>query len=139
MNNLLNNSEIYPSDEYLKIVMNDIYKVFESFINRLNTEIPSARISWRYYNDGKSWLCKCENKNKTVFWLSVWENCFKISLFFTAKTTGGLFELSLDEKYKKQILENAAIGKLIPLIFEITSENQLNDVLTAVKYKNSLK
>lgn len=32
---------------------------------------------WRYYNDGKSWLCKMLSKKKNLFWLSIWEGCFR--------------------------------------------------------------
>lgn len=28
---------------------------------------------WRYYKDGKSWLCKITQKNKTIVWISLWE------------------------------------------------------------------
>ncbi|PKP08994.1 MAG: hypothetical protein CVU09_13085 [Bacteroidetes bacterium HGW-Bacteroidetes-4] len=39
------------------------------------------QVQWRYYNDGKAWLCKVSYKKKTVFWLSVWEAYFKVAFY----------------------------------------------------------
>jgi hypothetical protein len=96
---------------------------------------------WRYYNDGKSWLCKITFKKKTIIWLSVWENFFRVSFYFTEKNSVGIPALEINKEIKdnfEQAKKNT-IGKLIPLLIEVNSENQIADILKIAEYKKKLK
>ena len=95
--------------------------------------LAAANVSmeWRYYNDGKAWLCKCQFKKKTVLWLSIWEGYFQTGFFFTAVTSQGLPEhLQSFEK---------PVGKLLPLVMKLRGADQLDDLALLVDYKKSLK
>lgn len=134
---LLRNPEVYPSDEVIAAALGDSYKAYTAFTQKL----PDSGIApeWRYYNDGKSWLCKGVYKKKTVFWLSVWDGFFKVSLFFTEKTRVGIAELPVNEDIKTQIANEPARGKLIPLLLDVYSQPQLDNAITLMSYKQSLK
>ena len=94
--------------------------------------------TWNYYNDGKAWLCKVQFKKKTVFWLSIWDQYFKLAFYFTEKNGKGIFDLDIDEKIKKEFKEQPPVGKLLPLVLTINKKIQLKDVLKIVEYKKSL-
>ena len=59
-------------------------------------------MEWRYYNDGKAWLCKVVNKKKTVFWLSIWEHYFKTSFYFTEKHLESIDALNIAYASRKR-------------------------------------
>jgi hypothetical protein len=86
---LLRNADTFPSDKVLKDALGDVYIVLESFLGTITNEEYHLNIDWRYYNDGKAWLGKVQHKKKTVLWLSVWEDFFKVSFFFTEKHFSG--------------------------------------------------
>ena len=133
---LLKEEEIYPTEEVLKNVLRDVYSVFEELETRLTQDDFGLTLEWRYYNDGKSWLCKVCHKKKTIFWLSVWEGFFKTGFFFLERHLEGIAALEIEPK--SYILEKN-IGKLIPLIFNISEQEQLANLLKIVKFKKRAK
>ena len=96
-------------------------------------------VEWRYYNDGKAWLCKITHKKKTIVWISLWESFFKSSFFFTEKNRSGIEGLDIDTTIKASFAGAKPIGKLIPLILDIESVSELEDFRKIVDYKLSLK
>ncbi|GAO28582.1 DUF3788 family protein [Geofilum rubicundum] len=78
-------------------------------------------------------------KKKTVFWLSVWDGFIRTSFYFTEKTKPGVLSLNIDDELKQNLESAKPIGKLIPLVFDIVSDDQLVDFYEIVKYKKGLK
>lgn len=79
------------------------------------------------------------NGKKTVLWLSAWDGFIKTSFYFTEKTQPGVFELEIAEKIKQDFKQVDKVGKLIPLILDIDSEDRLDDLKKIILYKKSLK
>ena len=136
---LLRDKDIPPTTEILQEALGNSYFIFEELIDILKNNNNGLSEEWNYYNDGKAWLCKIRHKNKTVFWLSIWDKYFKTSFFFTKKNYAGVLELNIDKKIKKDLTHGKSIGRLIPLTISITNKNQLKDLLTIIDYKRSLK
>jgi hypothetical protein len=74
-----------------------------------------------------------------VFWLSIWENYFRTVFYFTEKTMPGVAELDIEPTLVEQLASAASIGKLIPMSFNMTTKDQLDDFLTVAAYKKNLK
>ena len=136
---LLRDAEIFPSDRVLKDTLGDVYDVLESFLATITNEAYLLNIEWRYYNDGKARLCKVQHKKKTILWLSVWEGFFKVSFFFTEKHLEAIAALDISEAIKTELASAKAIGRLIPMIFNINNASQLEELLTVVRFKKTLK
>ena len=134
---LLRNPDIYPADEVLAAALGDSYNTYKAFTQKL-PEL-SVEPEWRYYNDGKAWLGKCVHKKKTVFWLSVWDGFFKVSIFFTGKTCDGVYELPIHDDLKTRFANEKPIGRLIPLVLEVGDKSALADVYALIEYKRSIK
>ena len=126
---LLRDPEVFPSEEVLKSGLGKSYAAYEELHKTLTDDKFGLAYEWNYYNDGKSWLCKVTFKKKTVFWLSVWEKHFKTGFYFTEKTIMGL----------SGIEPGKPIGKLIPVVINVTSKKQIKDVLKTATYKMSVK
>ena len=94
---------------------------------------------WRFYKDGGAWLCKMARKKKTVFWISAWEPFLKCGFYFTQKTGVGIADLSIDQSLKSDFANVTPVGKLYPLIIDLTSKKQLDDLYAVASYKVSLK
>jgi len=137
---LLKDPDVLPSEDVLKNALgSDIHKVFESFMNTITGADYGLTDEWKYYNDGKSWLCKIVHKKKTVLWLSVWEGYFKIGFYFTEKHLEGIAALDISENIKEDFCKMKPVGRLLPMIFNIHQKEQLDDLLKVVAYKKSLK
>lgn len=136
---LLRDADIFPSDKILEDALGEGFNVLVSFLETITNNEYALTLEWRYYNDGKAWLGKAVYKKKTIFWLSVWEGFFKTSFFFTEKHLEAIAKLDISETMKDEFAKAKTIGKLIPMIFDVNKENQLGDLLTAVRFKKSLK
>ena len=134
---IFNNPQQPPSPELLQKELGDNYANFDAVMALLAKRgvVPQ----WNYYKDGKSWLCKGQYKKKTVLWLSVWDDCFKLSFFFTEKTKGGIDTLEIVTAIKEAFRQQKAIGKLIPLIIDVRDCTPLNDIEQIVEYKMRCK
>jgi len=133
---LLREQEIVPTKEVLKETLGKVYNVLEALELQLAQDEYALTFDWRYYRDGKSWLCKVSHKKKTVFWLSVWDGFFKTSFFFLERHLEDIAALQLDEN---GFVMEKEWGKMIPLIFSISSQKQLPDLLKLIKYKKTTK
>lgn len=136
---LLRNPEILPSEEVLQDALKNSFPAYNELIKAITSNTLGLMPEWHYYNDGKAWLCKVVFKKKTIFWLSVWEQYFKIVFYFTEKHCEGIASLPIDEVIKEQFSKSKPIGKLLPLIINITDGSQLNDAFKIIEFKKSLK
>ena len=63
---LLREQEIFSSKEVLKNLLGELYSVLEGLETRLTQDDFALTFDWKYYRDGKSWLCKVSHKKKTA-------------------------------------------------------------------------
>lgn len=134
---LLHDANTYPVDTILNAILGNCSAVYQTFVHTL----PEYQIEleWRYYDDGKSWLGKAVSKKKTIFWLSVWQNFFKVSFHFTEKTCIGIINLPIVDEIKTSMVNAPIKGKLISLIIDVSETAHLKDVFTLISYKQSCK
>lgn len=138
-NMLLRDAATEPTDEVLeKTLGSEMHAVYKELIAIITDEF-GMEYGWRFYKDGKAWLCKVVNKKKTIFWLSLWQGYIKTSFYFTEKTSSGVLELPIDKETKDRFEKTSPAGKLIPLILDIDNKSQLDDLRQIAAYKMKLK
>ncbi len=136
---LLREQEVFPSEKVLANALGDRIDVYNELI-RLITETKLGLMpEWRYYNDGKAWLCKVCFKKKTVFWLSVWKEFIKIGFYFSEKNGLEVMELDISESIKEEFSKSKKIGKLIPLVINMTQKEQIDEIIKISEYKVRIK
>ena len=136
---LLNNPEIFPDNEVIKDTLKQSYKAFEMLMSTIAKPDYALIPEWRYYKDGKAWLCKVCVKKKTIFWLSVWDGHFKIGFYFTERFVSGILNLDIAQSIKDDFSSIMPIGKLKPLAISVFREDQIKDVLTVAEFKKNSK
>lgn len=132
---LLKDPEVVLSPQVLKKEFGAWYPVFEKFLSTIQSEEFSFSAEWRYYKDGKAWLCKITHKKKTVVWLSAWTSSFKLGFYFTEKTGAGITELGISDNLKQNYETNKPIGRLKPLVADVNKQSQLSDIYSLIRYK----
>ena len=136
---LLREPTVNPTKEVIENALEESYLAFNELIETISNEKYELVPEWRFYKDGQSWLCKVSYKKKTVCWISVWNKFFKVGFYFTEKTRLGINELNIENKIKEDFNQSKNIGKLIPLVINISEKEQINDVLKIIEYKKKLK
>ena len=136
---LLNDKDIPVTDEVLKETMGKAYQAYSKMLESITGDEFGLVPEWRYYNDGKAWLCKVVHKKKTIFWLSVWDSHFKTAFYLVERHLAGIYDLDIDESIKEELRQVKSSGTLYPVIMRITRPEQVKDLLTLAKYKMNLK
>ena len=146
---LLRNPDIQPTSDIIAEALQDANDSYIKFLNELaNQDID---LEWRYYTDGKAWLGKGlykwlgvrgGQKVTTVFWLSIWEAFFKITIYIPEKARDDLFSLPLNNTVKQMINDSKQMGnrlKFFPLVFELNSNESFEEIHILFDFKKSLK
>ena len=144
---LLRDPNTEPSGEVIAGCLGSANGAYLKFIEQLKNY--DIQVDWRYYNDGKAWLGKAlykwvtargTQKEKTVFWLSVWDGFFKVSLFIPEKSRADAVCLTLSEKTRGMIDNSKQMGKLkiFPLVFNCDSEDFFSDIFTLADFRKKL-
>lgn len=132
---LLTNPEIIPERDVFEYALANAFPAFETLMANIAEPENGLSHEWRYYNDGKCWLCKAQFRKKTVFWLSIWDAQFKVTFYFMEKHLDDLFELPIAQDLKEQLNQAKPTNKFFPITSSVQNLSQLGDVLTLVAYK----
>lgn len=126
----------YPSDNVLTRDLGKAKAAWDAFTIQLAVDFSDASLEWRFYKDGKSWLCKVVRKKKTVCWVSIWDQAFRSTFYFTAKCDQELDRLPIAQELKNAYHAQSSIGKLKPITVEVSHKKTLGDVFTLFEYKS---
>lgn len=145
---LLRDPNIQPTNDVIAAALGEQYAAYTQFLGMLAGFDVAPQ--WRYYNDGKAWLAKGlyqwkslrgTAKEKTIFWLSIWDGFFRVSFFFAEKMRSGLQGLAVGENTKRMIEDAKRMGKLkfLPLVFDVRSDDPFSDLSALIDYQKSIK
>jgi len=123
----------------LKDTLGITFPVFQEFIKRIESDDFKFEKQWLYYHDAKAWFCKIQFKKKTVLWLTVWENYFKLSMYFAEKFDQDIKNLNVSEDLKAQYFEVKRIGKIKPVVIDVKNLENLHDAYRIIEYKKSIR
>jgi hypothetical protein len=135
----LNDKTLYPDDAVLTQYLANTKEVWNVFMEMLKTHDPLISAEWRYYNDGKSWLCKATQKKKTICWISVWEKFFRVGFYFSAKAEDEIKKSTLSEKVKEQYSDYKGKLKIRPITIIVKKKSDLKAIKTLIALKEKIK
>lgn len=129
---LLRDANSVPVEQALQIALGPRQPTYASFLTALAS--LDVSVTWRYYRDVKSWLAKGVYKKRTVCWISVWEDFFRVSFYIPARLAPAVGHLGLSPHVN--IHEPA--GKLLPVMVDVADDAQVGDLVTLARYRISL-
>lgn len=133
----LRDEKIYPDETVLKSILNESYFAYKTLLELFTKN--DMNYEWRYYHDGKAWLCKVQKKKKTIVWMSAWKDYMQATLYFPEKYIDKVYELDINEGLKEKIRSTKNVGRSKPCIFEIRDDNILSDFEKVMIYKIGCK
>lgn len=134
INNIeLRDANIYPDEIVLNKILGDSYTAYKDLLELF----PNYQMNyeWRYYNDGKAWLCKVQRKKKTIIWMSTWNGFMQATIYFPMILLEKVLTLDISEEVKEKIINTKNVGKSKPCIFELRSSDILIDFIKVMEFK----
>jgi len=122
----------FPSEDAIFSHIGRQRAQWEALFRFIRTEHPDFVATWRYYNDGKSWLLNVSRKKKTIFWLTVTSGTFRITGYFTDKAADAIRASALSDELKQQFLGGPRYGKLGAVTITFRKKRDVEDAKTLI-------
>ena len=133
----LTDESIYPDENVLKDAVGSSYQAYSALLEIFAQN--DMQYEWRYYKDGKAWLCKTQKKKKTIVWMSAWEGFMKAAVYIPEKLMDQVYSLPINDMTKERIQGAKVIGKSKECMFEIRNQTDLEDLTTIMLFKIKAK
>lgn len=136
---VLTDPNVQPTDELVFSIIGENSAYWENLIEHLYEKHLNITEEWRFYNDGKSWLYRALQKKKTLYWIGVIKDTFRISFWFGDKAEPIIEASSLPEKIKEEFRNAKRYGKIRAVSIEMRSNEDLQNVILLLELKVKMK
>ena len=136
---VLGDKNQFPTETVIFSHIGKAKALWQSFFNHLHAGHPDFVEEWRYYSDGKSWLLKVTRKAKTIFWLSVVKNAFRVTCYFTEKAAPAIESSAMSADLKERFKDAKSSGKIRGLTILFKDRGDVEDANEMISLKLSLK
>ena len=136
---VLGDKSVYPSEDILFSIIGDKKVIWQKIMSYVNENYKDITEEWRYYNDGKQWLFKMQQKKKTIFWGQALKDTFRITFYFGNKAEPLIEGSQLPQKIKDNFRVAHRYGALRAISTIITGTGDLENILILVDIKTKLK
>jgi hypothetical protein len=129
----LTDPDVAPDDAVLERVLGESFPAYRRLLGLFDEN--GMTHEWRYYRDGKAWLCKVQKKARTIVWMSAWDGYVKATVYVPEKHIEGLFELDIPDDEKQRIRGAKRVGTSTPCSFDIKTDEVLTTFAKVMRYK----
>jgi hypothetical protein len=132
---ILGDREKYPDEAFLSSILGDKMTIWETIMKYTRDNYTNITGEWRYYNDGKQWLFKLQQKKKTIFWAGVVKGTFRVTFYLGGKAANLISNSSLSDRLKADFMENRQPGKFQSVTIRISGPSDLDDIYKLIEIK----
>jgi hypothetical protein len=136
---ILNDKLLKPNDEIVFAIIGDKKVLWEQIRAYLNENQKDIFEEWKYYNDGKSWLFRVLKKKKTLFWIRVLDNTFRVGFWFGDKAEAIIEQSDLSSNLKEDFKNAKRYGLIRSLSIEMHHSGDLENVIKLIEIKLKVK
>ncbi len=133
----MRDESIIPDQAVLAGILGDSFMAYQALITLFDDNQLTHQ--WRYYKDGKAWLCKVQKKDKTIVWMSAWKGFVKATIYVPEKYIDQVFALEISEDRKEYFRQSKNMGKSRACTFEIKTVEVLDDFNKVMQVKIKIK
>jgi len=135
---VLNDKSVLPTDDLIFSIIGKNSEHWVHLMSGLREKHPDTEGQWNYYNDGKSWLFKMVRKKKTLFWIGIQEDTFRVTFYFGDKAEQMLESSDLPESIVEEFRSGKHYGKIRAITLKILKKSDVGNVLKLVEIKTKI-
>ena len=136
---VLGDKNVFPSEEIIYAIIGDNKNVWQKVMSYVKDNYKDATEEWRYYNDGKQWLFKMQLKKKTLFWIGIPKDTFRITFYFGNKAEPVIMAGSLPKKFKDDFAEAKRYGNIRAITIKVAGTGDLENIYKLIDLKAKIK
>lgn len=131
----LTDPNIQPTDELIFSIIGKNSVYWQKIIKYLRDNYSDITEVWRFYNDGKCWLYRTLRKKKTIYWIGILKDAFRITFYLSDKAETLIEESTLSDNIKEEFW-NTKGSKFRAVTVTLHSEGDLENVLKLIEIKH---
>ncbi len=136
---VLSDKDQFPSEEVIFSHIGKTKPLWLTLFEFIRTEHPDFAEEWRFYNDGKSWLLKVSRKKKTIFWLSIRQDSFRTTFYFTDKAEEKIMASNISEELKQQFKNGKQYNRIRGITISYTTKKDIEAAKALIGIKILMK
>lgn len=136
---VLTDKSVYPHDDLIFSIIGNNSVYWKNLLASIREAYPASEETWNYYNDGKNWLFRVLLKKKTLFWIGVLEDTFRITFYFSDKAEPLIEKSNLPEELKASFRNGKRYGKIRAITIEVKGGEDIDHALVVARIKASMK
>jgi hypothetical protein len=109
---VLTDKSVIPNDNLIFSIIGDKKVHWQKLMHDVHEKYPDAEEVWNYYNDGKNWLFRMIRKKKTLFWIGILKDTFRITFYFGDKAAPLVEKSDLPASMKEEFKNGKRYGKI---------------------------
>jgi len=129
---VLKDKSVAPDDNLVFSIIGKKKVFWQKLLTYVHNKYPDAVEQWNYYKDGKSWLFRMIRKKKTLFWIGVLADTFRITFYFGDKAETLIANSKLPERLKKEFATSKRYGKIRAISMRVESEAEIENAMQLV-------
>lgn len=132
---VLSDKSKYPTEDQIFLIIGENRAWWKKLMEIIHEKFPGATGQWNYYNDGKNWLFKMVLKKKTLFWIGIHPDTFRITFYFGEKAESLITNSDLTAEIKQQYLTGQRFGKIRSISFKVEDQSQVDEAIKITEIK----
>jgi len=129
----LRDENIVTDESVLRSTLKNSFEAYKELIELFKKY--EMDYEWRYYKDGKAWLCKVQKKKRTIVWMSAWKGFMQATIYFPLRLLDQVLALDISKESIANITNAKNVGKSKPCTFEVHSKEILIDFEKVMQLK----
>jgi len=136
---VLTDPNVQPTDELIFSIIGENSLYWQQLIDYLYDHHSDISEQWRFYNDGKSWLYRTLRKKKTIFWVGIQSDTFRVSFFIPDKAEQLVEESELSENVKEEYrnAKRSTFGRSVTIVMR--SQEDFEQVVKLAELRMKIK
>jgi hypothetical protein len=136
---VLTDPAVQPTEELVFSIIGENSIYWEQLVDYLYKNHFDITEEWRFYNDGKSWLYRALRKKKTLYWIGVIKDTFRVSFWFGDKAEPAIESSALPENIKEEFRNAKRYAHSRSISIEMSSIEDLQTAIILIELKVKLK
>jgi hypothetical protein len=136
---VLTDKQVIPTDEFIFSIIGDKRIYWQNVMKYAFENYKDICGSWNYYNDGKQWLFKLVQKKKTIFWIAILKETFRITFYFGDKAETIIDSSELPQAIKNGFKTGKRYGAIRAVSIKVFDQSDVDNVLKLIAIKHKIK
>jgi len=136
---MFSDKEVKPTEELIFSIIKEKKNLWHELMNHVHENYPASSGDWHYYNDGKQWLFKLVLKKKTLFWLSLFEETFRVTFYFGDKALPVIEESDLPQSIKNDFKTGKKYGAIRGITVLVNDKSDVANIQKLIDIKSKMK